>query len=267
MGQADDVEVERISGQSNSPVLQSVPNSANPQPQQFQPQQPQPQLYQGQQPVYYVQGPNGQFMQTYAFPPQNSYPANYIPPQNVQGVVAQAQQGQQPMYYAPQVAPQIIYVQAPPQVYQGANGPQLVYALPGRNQVQGPGYGLAISSFILFIISLFGFWVTTLPSVIFSLMLCSKKIIPASRRPAVIACSVFELIGWAFVPAFVWYGTWEDVDWSSNNYDDEYSSYPYSYYMWWGWISLIVYYVFMLAFGIPRIVFTYSARNKQPEQL
>eukprot|EP01112_Ceratiomyxa_fruticulosa_P011643 TRINITY_DN3177_c0_g1_i6.p1 TRINITY_DN3177_c0_g1~~TRINITY_DN3177_c0_g1_i6.p1 ORF type:complete len:165 (-),score=42.78 TRINITY_DN3177_c0_g1_i6:212-706(-) len=162
MGQADEVEAT-----PNTPILQNGP-------QQYQTQQ---------QPVYAVQKSN---TQTYAYPPQSGYPANYILPQNI---VAQPQQ-----YYVPPVASQIVYVQAPPQVYQGANEHQLVYALPDRSgQIQGPGYGLAISSFILFFISLFGFWVTTLPSTIFSLMLCSKKIIPKHRRPAVIACSIFEL--------------------------------------------------------------------------
>jgi len=144
---------------------------------------------------------------------------------------------------------------APPQGYPGA---QVVYVQ--QVEQRGSYNGQATAALILYILSTFGFWVCSLPSIIISLNMVSKRVIPYRNRAAVIACSIFELIGFVFLPLFVWYGN-EDCEtfWTG------YSYYTNCYFIWWGWIALIVWWVFTIAFGIPRIVYTFNARNNNPE--
>lgn len=105
---------------------------------------------------------------------------------------------------------------------------------------------LAVAALVTFFIGFFTF-IVYLVSVIISLHMVRMKHI-VKRRGEVIAFSVLELVAWAFVVTFSWY---YDVDCS-------YHSYRYTCYtIWYGWISLVIWGVFLLAFGIPRIIFTW----------
>ena len=57
------------------------------------------------------------------------------------------------------------------------------------------------------------------------------------------------------MPAFVWYGQT-----SCNTYIIGYPDITYTdcYFIWWGWIALIVWLSFGLAFGIPRVIYTWQ---------
>jgi len=120
---------------------------------------------------------------------------------------------------------QIIYVPTPMGSY-----PRVVV-----NEKTPPGVGIADCVLILYILGCF-FYICCLPSIIFSLVLVSKKIIPRKQRAAVIACCIFELLAWVLVPALTWVTLF----------------------------AILVWFVFNLAFGIPRVLIVQKARNNFP---
>jgi len=191
---------------------------------------------------------------------------------------------QQPTYGQPQQP--IMYVYAPQGSYplpgnptliaipQGqavpANGAPLqhqqIFALPNtvypagvvnpdRNRTHANG--LAVAMLVTFLVGYFTF-VTYLASIIISLHMVRREYI-VKRKAAVIAFSILELIAWAFVVSFSWY--YEEYCYSYPYYNYNYnSSYYYTqcYTMWWGWISFVVWGGFALAFGIPRVIFSWK---------
>eukprot|EP01112_Ceratiomyxa_fruticulosa_P002675 TRINITY_DN1282_c1_g1_i1.p1 TRINITY_DN1282_c1_g1~~TRINITY_DN1282_c1_g1_i1.p1 ORF type:complete len:290 (+),score=52.82 TRINITY_DN1282_c1_g1_i1:546-1415(+) len=202
----------------------------------------------------------------YAVPPNGGAPApfvqqqpGFVPVQYIQqpnGAQPQIVYQVQPGMGYPQGTP-IVYVQAPGAIYAG---PPVVY----NRQAKGPYQGLAIAAYILFIISACFFYILDLPSMIMTFVLIHKRIIHSKHRKAALACTIIELIGWVFMPCIIWY---TDTYCYTYSYDGYY--YSYTDYIcvarWWGWIGLVVWYVTLLAFGIPRIVFTYTSRNNHPE--
>eukprot|EP01113_Clastostelium_recurvatum_P029909 TRINITY_DN361_c0_g2_i1.p1 TRINITY_DN361_c0_g2~~TRINITY_DN361_c0_g2_i1.p1 ORF type:complete len:305 (-),score=77.89 TRINITY_DN361_c0_g2_i1:113-895(-) len=219
---------------------------------------------QPQQPVYYPQPAAG------AMPQQQQYMMMGGAPQQQQQYIT-IPPGQQQPYLMPApvgMQPTIVYVNGSP---------------------KGPYLRHAVAVLVLYILGVTaGFWFCDIFSLALSLHMARKKVIDKKHRPAVIALSILELIGWVFVGAFSWYYT----EWtiyrapSSISYSSYYSSYrdpatgtycyrqysddyPYgatNYYkcsMYYGWISFIIYFVFAIAFGIPRVVFTWKARNNR----
>jgi len=132
------------------------------------------------------------------------------------------QQQQQPLMYASPV--------------QGYPGPQVIYV---QQQVQnGPYHGHATASLVLYVLSAIGILVCALPSIILSLQMVSKKVIPCKQRTSVIICGIFELIAFVICPVFV---------------------------LWSGMITIFVWWAVTIACGIPRTIYTYNARNNNPE--
>jgi len=131
----------------------------------------------------------------------------------------------------------------------------------------GSHEGLATAAMVLFIVAFgAGVWPCHIISIAMSLHLVNVRVIPETRRAAVIAFSVLELVAWVFLPAFVWYFT-ETCVTENFGFGDYLDYETYCYEMWWGWIAIIVWYVFGLSFGIPRVVFTFQARkNRAPGQ-
>jgi len=158
-----------------------------------------------------------------------------------------------------QANPNVVYASAPPTQFVGypqQQHQQIIYIQSPVVQV-GPWNGTATASMILFILSACGIWLCSLPSIILSLQLVSKKVIPERHRAGVIACSIIELIGFFFVPSISWYGQTICDGWS---YDR-----TYCYYFWLGWIGIVIWWVFTIACGIPRTIYTFRARNNLPE--
>jgi len=109
---------------------------------------------------------------------------------------------------------------------------------------------MAQISFAFDLLAFFGFWPLHLVSVIISLIMVKRNIIPASEKTAVIIMSVFEIIGWLFLPSFIAVST---CDGDGRNC------------IWHGWVGLIVWGV-ILAGCLPRAMFTYWARFNGPEE-
>jgi len=169
------------------------------------------------------------------------YPSGY-PAQNV------VYQNGQPVVYASHPMPS--YSSAPQQV---------IYVQSAPSQ-SGPYHGHATAALILYILSTVGIWICALPSIAISLQLVAHKVIPRDKRAAVIVCSIFELIAFAFVPSFVWYGQTVCHYYYSYYYSDS-----WCYYNWMGWIAIVIWWGFTIACGIPRIIYTYGAKNNLPE--
>jgi len=196
------------------------------------------------------------------------------------------------MYGQPQAQPQVLYIYAPQGCYPVPGNPGLLAvpngaAVPSQasqQQVFSTGTnltnfapmavmapppavnkkarGLAIAALVTFLVGYFTY-VCYLASVIISLHMVRKGYI-VKKRSHVIAFAILELIAWAFVASFSWY--YEIDCYSTNGYYSggyEYYGNMYCYTMWWGWISLIVWGVFALAFGIPRVIFTYLYDGRQ----
>lgn len=132
------------------------------------------------------------------------------------------------------------------------NIPQFV-SIP-KPQSSRPRY-YAVLSLIFYLLGIF-IMPLQIPSIALSLHMCVKGYI-RQKKAAVIALCVMELIGWAFVPAFAWFG----------DEDCYYTQYPYDtcMYMWWGWISFVVYGAFEIMFGIPRILYTWRYDSEVEE--
>eukprot|EP01113_Clastostelium_recurvatum_P029907 TRINITY_DN361_c0_g1_i2.p2 TRINITY_DN361_c0_g1~~TRINITY_DN361_c0_g1_i2.p2 ORF type:complete len:296 (+),score=68.61 TRINITY_DN361_c0_g1_i2:1005-1892(+) len=220
------------------------------------PPQAQPQPQPVGQPVYYPQPAAAPQQQQYVMmggPPQQQYIT--IPPGQQQPYLMPAPVGMQPT---------IVYVNGTP---------------------KGPYFRSAVAVLVLYILGVTaGFWICDIFSLALSLHMARKKVIDKKHRPAVIALSILELIGWVFVGAFSWFFTeWTIYSPTSNPYSSYYRDpatgtycyrqysdvYPYgatNYYrctVYYGWISFIVYFVFAIAFGIPRVVFTWKAKNNR----
>jgi len=153
----------------------------------------------------------------------------------------------------------VVYHQQQPLIYaspvQGYPGPQVIYVQ--QQQVQnGPYRDHAIAALALYILSVIGFWLCALPSIILSLYMVSKKVIPANQRTAVIICGIFELIAYFFVPSFIWYVGKICFYNNGSSYCD---------YLWLGWIALVIWWGVTITCGIPRIIYTFNARNNNPE--
>eukprot|EP01113_Clastostelium_recurvatum_P018141 TRINITY_DN213_c0_g1_i2.p1 TRINITY_DN213_c0_g1~~TRINITY_DN213_c0_g1_i2.p1 ORF type:complete len:237 (+),score=60.03 TRINITY_DN213_c0_g1_i2:279-989(+) len=220
-----------------------------------------------------------------AYPPQHQYAAApvtaggapvypYADPHASMAAPAPAGYAPQPQpgYGQP---PQPYYGQPPPTVYlQPGQAPPpgaAVYMMPmaaapqpqvvvvsAPAQPKGPYSGHATAMLILHILALTcGFWVCELPSVAISLHMAAKHVIRKEDRAAVIALSVLELIGLAFFPCFIWYYQYETVCYFSFFGSEYCSIMP----VWYGWIAIVVYFIFSLAFGIPRTCLTWRARN------
>jgi hypothetical protein len=197
-------------------------------------------------------------------------PANGATPTNLppNTVYVQLQPGQQPppgsfvVYTAPQPTIQPIYI--------AAQAPQRPY------------YRHAVASLVLFVLGLTaGFGICLVPSVAISLHMVVMKVIPAQNRAKVIAFSVFELIASVFLFGFSWFFTSYTTSQPITNADDYYDDYDYSipfgvcynygydpvgsrtYYcsQYYGWIAIVVFFVVGLAFGTPRTIYTFQARN------
>jgi len=173
----------------------------------------------------------------------------------------------QPMYYyapqqqAPQGLPPGAVIMIPPSAVQvgqpyGA-APYASFAPYAPPQQNAPVYsyanGLMIAAVITYFVS-YWLFITQIASIAISLHMVRKGYI-VKHKATVFTLSMLELIGWIFVPAFAWYT--EEV--CSYTYDSAYYTYTYTYcvYYWLGWIAFIIWGVFTLAFGIPRIVFTW----------
>jgi len=218
------------------------PPSNYPPPQYTVQPAPQAQL---QQPPQFAPQP-----QQYALPPGQPQPTYYyLPP-------GQAPPAGGPVYYATQQAPQTVY-----RPYEANPQNNVVYVQGGSPQVRGSHSGLAVAAMVLFIIAFSaGIWPCHLISIAMSLHMVNVKVIPERHRPAVIAFSVLELIAWIFLPAFVWYFTCQ-IEYVPYYFDDRYYEDSYEVCNWIGWPALVVWYVFGLAFGIPRVVYTFMARR------
>jgi len=133
--------------------------------------------------------------------------------------------------------------------YQPSNNlnlPQFTNIPPDAHYV-AKGRKLAVAALVTYIVGMFTF-LPYLASLIISFHMVRKGFI-RQKRDAVLAFSVLELVGWLFVCSFCWY------------YTEEWT-YSYGYWyleeIWWGWISLVVWWVFGLAFGIPRIMYIWA---------
>jgi len=215
--------------------------------------------------------------------PQQNY-SQSAPLMPIQPPVVQFQQPQMQMQMQQQ---QVLYVYAPQGTYpvpgnptliaipqgqavpQGAPQQQPVFAAP--NNVIAPfviddrarryrrhATNLAVAALVTFLVGYFTY-LTYLASIIISLHMVRRGYIQ-KRKVEVITFSVLELVAWAFVAAFGWY-----YDDACYYYNYGYTSYSYTYYcytIWWGWISLVVWGTFALAFGIPRVIFTWRHDSK-----
>lgn len=220
------------------------------------------------------------------YPPTNSPPPQYQPQTTAAPPTSmyQPQAAYNPSYptaggvmYSPGAGPayntgSVMYSNGSVAAYPSAYPPQLMYAAPPPGSpanvvyvVAAPPpispvpvvtsapnrdiYSMSMACIICYLVG-FCVWVVYLPSIIISLQMVSKKHIPEGKRTAVVVFSVLELLAWLFVPCFIWYST-------EQCYYDLYDDYCTVY--WWGWISLVTFYVFALCFGIPRVLFTYRA--------
>jgi len=258
MGQEDQPPTYYVSQQSKDYVNVGdelpVPPEASAQPQpvytQVQVQQAQPYAYPPPQPQMRTpQQPQTVYVQQPA-----PAPVNYV-------------------YLAPGQAPppgaQVVFMAQPPTVMQSYQpapaAPNVVYMNHPVRANKGSHYGLCIAAMVLFIVTYSaGIYPCGIISIAMSLHLVNVKVIPDKRRAAVIAFSVLELVGWVFVPAFSWYTTCEEVE-SDEEYWDG-TAYRYrtvwvEVCFWSGWIAIVVWWVFGIAFGIPRVIYTFRARN------
>jgi len=109
----------------------------------------------------------------------------------------------------------------------------------------------AVTVLVTFLVGFFTY-ACYIASIAVSLHMVRKGYI-VKRQAAVIAFSILEMIAWAFVASFVWYS-----DYQCSPYYDYYGNYIWNCYtMWWGWISIVVWGVFALCFGIPRVIFSW----------
>jgi len=180
----------------------------------------------------------------------------YVTYQQPMANYAYLQPGQQP----PQG--QVVYVvQGGPspiaQPYQVPLQPPPGVVYVQRPYPSSPYNGMALTSFICFMLTVaMGFWPLQIISIAISLHMVHMGVIPCSQKGTVIALSIFEILGWAFLPSFVWFYTCTPA----YNYGAYYSCWNVQ---WWGWISIVVWYATALAFGIARVVLTYKARRNQ----
>eukprot|EP01113_Clastostelium_recurvatum_P016654 TRINITY_DN195_c0_g1_i1.p1 TRINITY_DN195_c0_g1~~TRINITY_DN195_c0_g1_i1.p1 ORF type:complete len:268 (+),score=50.80 TRINITY_DN195_c0_g1_i1:93-806(+) len=191
-------------------------------------------------------------------------------PYNPSAPLIAVPQQQQIMYHQQQ--PQIVYAQPGQQYVQYGAIPQpQTYAVYNTvKPVAGPYFSSAIVALVLYLVGMLFFTPLLIPSVAISFHLARKRVIAPKRIASVVAFGILEYIAWLFVACFAWFYTEEPYTYSycsayyytggcsQWSYDTEYQV------MWWGWISFVVLYAFALAFGIPRIVFTYQARNNRP---
>jgi len=103
---------------------------------------------------------------------------------------------------------------------------------------------------------MFGFVCAVFPlqlvSVCISFHLCRVRAIARSSRNVVIAFGIIEFCACLFLPSFVWYSHCEGVG-------------PARKCAWVGWVSIVVWLLFGIIFGIPRAVITNGAqRNIAP---
>jgi len=189
------------------------------------------------QPVVYQQGPYQQappaanyiYLQPGQQPPAGA-PVVYV----AQGGVPQPQQ-----YNAPMQQPSgIVYLARSPELY-------------GSDRDQGY-HTIAIISFMLYWLSFLGFWPVQIISISFSLHMTKKRVIEPNHRALVIFFSIIELIGWVFLPSFVWFTECYRVYYSWGGSSERCD--------WWGWIAVVVWYATLLI-ALPRAIFTYKARN------
>jgi len=154
----------------------------------------------------------------------------------------------QTMYVYPQQGvapqPQYVYVQPAQQIYGAPMGH--VLEAPPANKRNNQAEILAVSCLVLYIVSWFCI-ITSVASVALSLHMVKKRYV-VRMKSEVIAFSILELIAFAFIISFSWYGEEECY---------YYYYYTSCYYNWWGWISFVVWGAFNLAFGIPRVVFSW----------
>jgi len=223
-------------------------------------------------------------------------PQHYYPPQPAPswGQQLPVQQQQQQQGFPPQALgsnQNVMYIYAPQGSYAVPGNPSLfavpngqpVYTTPGQQAMMTPAvmpgffqqpqfvapisalakkvHKQAVACLVLYIVGM----VTFLPhvaSVALSLHMVRYGYIN-KKKAIVIAFSILELIAYAFVLSFSWYfnsDCYSYYVYTGYNYNNGYSTGYYSYYcstMWWGWISLVVWFPFGIAFGIPRVLYTW----------
>jgi len=189
-------------------------------------------------------------------------PVNYAPPPVNYVYLSPGQ--------APPPGAQVVYMAQPPAVMQPYQptpvAPNVVYLNNNNVKPRGSHYSICVAAMTLFIVTYAaGVYPCGIISIAFSLHAANVRAIIDKHRGAVIACSILELLSWCFMGAFSWYFTcyytYQSVP--IYNYYGEITGYENEdalYCQWWGWIAIIVWYVFGMAFGIPRVVFTMKSR-------
>ena len=107
---------------------------------------------------------------------------------------------------------------------------------------------LRVVALVCYIIGMFTF-VIHVPSIAISLHMVRVGHI-VKKKDEVLAFGILELIAWVFVCAFGWYYQYLVC----YDYDTYGNYYPYYCLTWLGWIAIVVWWVFGIAFGIPRVV-------------
>jgi len=184
-----------------------------------------------------------------------------------QGYVLQQQpvaapQGQPVFYYAaPQQAQnQQVYVVPAGQGYPAPyGGAQPTIIVKQHSSVDWAANSMRASMICYFLT--FWFFIPHAISVAYSLHMVRRGWI-VRKRNEVLAFSILELIAFAFVCGFSWF--FEEYCYTS--YYGYYDYYNYCYVDWLGWISFVVWGVFVLAFGIPRIMFTWNYDGSKQQQ-
>jgi len=114
---------------------------------------------------------------------------------------------------------------------------------------------MATASLVLYILAMCGLWPLQLASVAITIHLTAIGVIDARHATSATLLSVAEVLVWILFPAFGWLYVCSATGYSS------------THCVYLGWIGLSVWWCMSLIIGIPRVYFTYKARNNVPRFL
>jgi len=140
--------------------------------------------------------------------------------------------------------------------------PRVIFSWNAAEREEGQGYheyvssgsynGLRISCLITYLVG-FIFFIPHVVSIGMSLVMLKKGLI-VKKRSAVLACAVIELMGWMSAASLSW--LYFDDCWFDYYYYDLECATVYI-----GWIFIVIWGTLAIAFGIPRVVFTWSGQR------